>query len=98
MWKAASGALIVVVLLMLAGAGQASAQLPRLEYACTPAPSDCGGWYRAPVRLAWEWDNLHANPSPGADCATQHVQRRTQRGTRVFCQVQMTLERCTAIR
>ena len=89
MRRVAPAALLAVALL-LAGGGDANAQLPRLQHGCSPAPSDCSGWYRAPVRLSWEWDNLDASPSPGANCSSQTFAADT-RGTRVYCQVQSSM-------
>ena len=86
MWKAAPGALVVALALMLAGAGQASAQEPLwLNYGCMPSPSDCTGWYRAPVRLSWDWDDLTVDPS-GGNCSTQQLSSDT-RGLNVACEV-----------
>jgi hypothetical protein len=87
MWKAAPGALTVLAL-MLIGGGQASAQAapPGLDYACSPAPADCTGWYRSAVTLRWNWDTIRASPT-GGDCSSPHVFSQDTRGTRVFCEV-----------
>jgi hypothetical protein len=85
MWKAAPGALVVVVLL-LAGGGQASAAEPLwLNYGCSPAPTDCTGWYRSAVKLSWDWNDLTADPA-GGNCSTQVLSRDT-RGEPVECAV-----------
>ena len=86
MWKAAPGALIVVVLGMAgAWARPAWQRPPRLDFACSPAPTDCSGWYRGAVRLSWDWDDLTAGPTEG-DCSARTFTADT-RGTRVFCEV-----------
>jgi hypothetical protein len=85
MWKAAPGALIVVALLLV-GAGQASAQEPIwLTYGCSPAPGDCTGWYRSAVKLSWDWNDIEADPAAG-NCSTQVLTADT-RGTPVACEV-----------
>jgi hypothetical protein len=56
MWKAAPGALIVVVALMLAGAGQASAQGVSANCDVPGGRDGCSHWYRTPwVSLSWSW-------------------------------------------
>ena len=63
----------------------AQAQAPRLEHACTPAPASCNAWYRSPVRLAWEWDQITASPTEG-DCNARWFTQDTA-GTVVRCVV-----------
>jgi hypothetical protein len=46
----------VIVLLVVAGAlaaPVAAAADPVINYSCSPAPSSCRGWYRAPVTITW---------------------------------------------
>jgi hypothetical protein len=38
--------------MLLAGAERAHA-VPSVEFACTPAPEDCTGWYRSNVTITW---------------------------------------------
>jgi hypothetical protein len=76
---------LLVPLLVGASAGPASAAPPSLTYACSPAPTNCAGWYRGAVDLAWDWDNTAASPSDG-NCSDQHFSADTP-GTEVFCEV-----------
>jgi hypothetical protein len=71
--------------LLSVGADTSSAAPPRLDFGCSPAPVNCSGWYRGPVRLSWDWDDLTVDPSNG-NCSTQTFSADT-RGTRVFCEV-----------
>ena len=79
-------AVILAVSFAFLGAAQAGAAEPIwLNYGCSPAPADCGGWYRTPVRLSWDWNGLEADPT-GGNCTTQMFPADT-RGTLVACQV-----------
>jgi hypothetical protein len=50
----AVGLLLVVVAVMLVTAPRAQAQgAPVVTYACSPAPRDCGGWFRSDVTVRW---------------------------------------------
>jgi hypothetical protein len=84
-------ALAVVIGGMVLQAGavtEAATAAPWLRYACSPAPADCGTWYRSGVKLSWDWDNLTSAPS-GGDCTTRLFTGDT-RGTVVSCQVTST--------
>jgi hypothetical protein len=43
--------------LLVAGssATSASAETPTLSVGCSPAPTDCTGWYRESVTVKWDW-------------------------------------------
>jgi hypothetical protein len=60
----------------------ASAQL---TYACSPAPSNCSGWFTQPVDLLWEWNNTEYRSS-GGDCSDRRFSQDTP-GITVFCQI-----------
>ncbi len=79
--------LAIVVVALLVGAPSASAA-PTLEYQCSPAPSDCSGWYRSAVNLSWDWDQLVAAPSAGV-CTPKSFTTDTK-GTTTFCEVEDT--------
>ena len=49
-------------------AGSAAAEPPVLTYACSPAPTDCTGWYRTSVTVKWGWFTGDAVYYAG-DCA-----------------------------
>jgi hypothetical protein len=83
--RVAVAAALALPLLCLGGTEASAAAPPRLDFACSPAPADCSGWYRAPVRLSWDWDDLNADPTDG-NCNSQLFSTDT-RGTRVFCEV-----------
>ncbi len=82
MWRAAAAS---ALLLILAGTGASAAAPPELNFACSPGPSDCGGWYRTAVTLSWDWNDISASPTDG-DCASRFFSSDTP-GTRVFCEV-----------
>ncbi len=50
--RAAIVSVAVAVAVVLVGTGDAHGQAP-VRYRCDPAPADCSGWYRQPVRLHW---------------------------------------------
>jgi len=75
----------LVVLCCGGVASAAQAVPPALQYACSPGPSNCSGWYRTPVKLSWDWNDIVASPS-GGDC-TEHTFAADTPGIRVFCQV-----------
>jgi hypothetical protein len=60
--------LIVLLLTLAAAAGlpQGAAAVPTISFSCTPAPSNCEGWYRAPVTVHWDWGPSGA-PHVGCD-------------------------------
>jgi hypothetical protein len=66
-------------------ASPAVAQGPTLDYACSPEPADCLGWYRSAVNLSWEWNNLEASPSAGACNDTAFAVDTI--GTETFCEI-----------
>jgi hypothetical protein len=88
---------VVSVGLTVLTAGQfvesASAAPPVLNYGCAPAPVDCRGWYRGPVNLSWDWNQITAEPSAG-NCTPAPFVADT-RGTETWCEVRdkFTLER-----
>jgi hypothetical protein len=57
-----------------------------LRYACSPAPSNCAGWYRTAVKLTWDWDAIAASPTNPLDCAERTFTADTT-GIRIFCEV-----------
>jgi hypothetical protein len=78
--------LVGVVALFAGGAaGAAHAAPPALDYACSPAPANCLGWYRTEVKLSWEWNDITAGPRSG-DC-TERTFTADTAGTPVFCEV-----------
>ena len=81
MWKAAPGALVVVVALM---APQSSAAGPTpVDLECSPLPVNCQTWYRQPVTVRWlvpEADGV----APGTCIAAQTFSEDTK-GTKSFC-------------
>ncbi len=66
--------LVAATVLVLAGlvgsapAPVAAATPPVLEFACTPEPADCSGWFREPVTLTWTWDGATAIPTGDGQC------------------------------
>ena len=66
-------------------ASSAEAAPPSLAFACSPAPADCRGWYRSPVDLSWDWNQITAEPSAG-DCDPALFTSDT-RGTEALCEV-----------
>ena len=84
MWRKSTGVGLMLSVLGMAAfvpAGRGSA--PGLDFACSPAPANCSGWYRGAVGLRWEWNNLVAGPTNG-DCSARTFTADT-RGARVFC-------------
>jgi hypothetical protein len=81
------GVVLVVVAVLFGGAvaSAAHAAPPALQYACSPAPANCAGWYRSEVKLSWEWDDITASPRSG-DC-TERTFTADTTGTKVFCEV-----------
>jgi hypothetical protein len=81
--------LVAVVLgalgLQAGAASEAAGSPPVLNYACSPSPVDCFGWYRSSVTLSWDWDQLTAIPSAG-DCASRVFSGDTA-GTVASCEV-----------
>jgi hypothetical protein len=75
----------LVVLCCGGAANSAQAVPPALQYACSPGPSNCSGWYRTAVKLSWDWNDITASPS-GGDCTEQTFAADT-RGIRISCQV-----------
>jgi hypothetical protein len=63
----------------------AEADPPYLAHGCTPAPASCNAWYRGPVRLAWDWNDILASPSEG-DCSERWFTTDTP-GRVVHCEV-----------
>jgi hypothetical protein len=47
-----------------------AAAVPVVTYSCTPAPDDCSGWYREPVRIEW---SVPPAPATHSGCATDVV-------------------------
>jgi hypothetical protein len=78
----------VTLVLTLAGvlASPAAATPPTLDYACSPAPAGCLGWYRSAVNLSWDWNQLVASPSAGTCSATAFT--ADTKGTQTFCEVE----------
>jgi hypothetical protein len=87
-----AGPLAVVAIAVALTAPPANAVPPVLNYACSPAPADCLGWYRAPVTLSWDWNQLVANPVAGL-CGKTSLSSDTK-ATTIFCEVadQVTFE------
>jgi hypothetical protein len=85
--RASAAVVAVAAACALAGLLPAGAQAvpPQLAHACTPNPTSCNGWYRGPVRLAWDWDQLNAHPS-GGNCSEQWFTADTP-GRVVRCEV-----------
>ena len=79
---------VLLVLLALpprAGMAEANAAID-IQYACSPAPRDCTGWYRTPVTVTW---SLNPRPEEGsqivAGCTPQTLAADTA-GTMVWCE------------
>ena len=46
-----------LALVLAPGATPKLTNAPALSFACTPAPSDCTGWYTTDVTIRWSWDS-----------------------------------------
>jgi hypothetical protein len=64
---------------------------PALSYGCSPplpaTAASCYAWHTGPVRIAWAWDQLAAEPIPADNCSTQTFSQDTT-GLSVSCEVQ----------
>jgi hypothetical protein len=81
MWKAAPGALVVVVLLAWAQPSSAGPTEVRLE--CSPLPVNCQTWYRQPVTV--RWFTPYATGVESGTCISAQTFSADTRGTRSFC-------------
>jgi hypothetical protein len=83
--RAKRAALLAIAAVLTAGAQPAAAQID-IDYACAPAPADCGAWYRTPVTIEWF---LNPRPDEGttiiSGCKAQTLTADTQ-GTPVWCE------------
>ncbi len=77
--------LLVALGLAAVAAPSAAAAPPPLAFACSSAPTDCSGWFRGPVKLSWDWNDIAASPTAG-NCAEQLFSADTP-GVRVLCEV-----------
>ena len=85
----AVAAAALVWLVTLLGAPGAAAAVPSVTYKCTPAPTDCTGWYRSNVSLEW---TVLPDDATKTGCANQTFttdtsadQRVLPRGRRLGC-------------
>jgi hypothetical protein len=79
--------LVVLVVLALAGAAllpASASAVPTIIPTCDPAPQSCGGWYREPVTITWDW--LPSSATPVAGCATRTINFDTREQVE-FCRV-----------
>jgi hypothetical protein len=51
------GSLCAATLAALLAAAAAPAAAPIITVSCSPAPTNCNGWYRTPVTVSWDVDN-----------------------------------------
>jgi hypothetical protein len=77
--------LILLALPPRAGMAEAGAAID-IQYACSPAPRDCSGWYRTPVTVTW---SLNPRPEEGsvivAGCTPQTISADTA-GMLTWCE------------
>jgi hypothetical protein len=66
--------------LLVAGAGPAAAA-PSLSVSCSPAPSNCGGWYRSAVTVTFVGNEIVSMCSPNPVTVSSDT-----KGTNVTCQ------------
>jgi hypothetical protein len=60
--------LVVAFTITLGTAEASNAQAPAISYDCTPAPTNCSGWFRASVTLTWHWDSQNGTKPVAGDC------------------------------